>query len=184
VERPPAAAKRWIYLLSIAGWLLYVPMDVHAEWSIIKVTKWSATKVTDWIVQILHWRTPAPEESTLAPQVASLPPVADLLRGLHSRFLNMRLAALDALTQSRDASPRVIASLVRATQDHHPQVAERASIALSTLCRAGHTNEVLKAFGQELGMRPEPRLLPSDYHFKILDVAEDERAQLAFNSRE
>jgi hypothetical protein len=173
VERLPAAAKRWIYLLSIAGLLLYVPVDVHAEWSI-----------KDWIVRILHWKTPAPEESALATQVVSLPPIPELLRGLHSRFLNKRLASLDALTQSRDASPLVISNLVQATQDRHAQVAKRASMALSNLCRAGHTDDVIKAFAQGLAVRPEPRLISSDYHFKVLDPSEDERAQIAFNRRE
>jgi len=100
---------------------------------------------------------------------------------MRSRSLNKRLAALDGLTQSRDASPPVIATLVHATQDRHPQVAERASLALSSLCRAGHTDEVIQAFAQELGMRPEARLISSDYHFKILNTSEDERAQLAFS---
>jgi hypothetical protein len=173
VERPPAAAKRWIYFLSIAGLLLSVPRVVHAEWSL-----------KEWILRILYWRAPTPEESALAPQLVSLPPIPDLLRGMHSRSLAKRLASLDALTQSRDASPRVIATLVRATQDNHPQVSERASLALSSLCRAGHSDEVIKAFAQELGTRPEPRLLLSDYHFKILDPAEEARAQSAFNRHE
>jgi hypothetical protein len=173
VEQPPAAAKQWISVLAITGLLLYVPVDVRAEWSIKR-----------WIVRILHWRTPAPEESALAPQVATLPPIPELLRGLHSRSLNKRLASLVALTQSRDASPRVISNLVWATQDHHPQVTERAYMALANLCRAGHADDVVKAFAQELAVRPEPRLLPSDYQFKILNASEDERAQTAFKSLE
>jgi hypothetical protein len=48
----------------------------------------------------------------------------------------------------------------------------------------GHADDVIKAFAQELARRPEPRLLLSDYHFKVLDPTEDERAQTAFNRQE
>jgi hypothetical protein len=162
--------------LIIAGLLLYVPVNAHAEWSL--------KNIKEWIGQLLQWRLPSAEEWALAPQVMSLPPIPDLLRGLRSRSLNKRLASLDALTRSRDTSPRVLAALVRVTQDNHPQVAERASLALSNLCRWGHTDEVIQAFAQELGIRPEPRLLQSDYHFKILDAAEEARAQTTFARRE
>jgi hypothetical protein len=162
----------WFCIVIILSLLSGLPAGARADWSF-----------RDWIYRLFHFERPSPDESALAPQVPSqVSPF--LLRELHSRFAVKRLQALNAISQMRDTSPRVLFSLIQATQDSHPEIAQRATQALSKLCLQGHTEEVLQAFRQNLKDRPrEIRFIQPEFSFKILNAAEEARAQSALTSQ-
>jgi hypothetical protein len=137
VERPRAAADRLFRILTLFTLLLSIPVCAHAEWPF-----------QDWLQRFIrYWELPSPTESALAPEIASLPPIPDLLRDLESRSAAKRTTA---------------------------------STDLAILCRTGHQDDVIQAFSKELARRPEPEILLSSYYFKVLDPAEERRAQAAF----
>src|ERR1043165_7847230 len=107
--------RRQMFVSLLVGLTLALPMTASAEWSL-----------KDFFQRLMHRQRPSPEESTLAPLIATPPPISELLTGLKSRFPKKRLAAIEGLAQAKDAGRPVFAALVKASQDSQPEVARRA----------------------------------------------------------
>lgn len=129
---------------------------------------------------------PLADESALAPQVGLVPPAPIPWHELSSRYPQKRLQAVDALAKSGDASPPALAALIRSTRDKNVNVSRHATETLTSLCRAGHEKEVVRALVQAIDREPRSptHVIHTGYAFRIPDNAEEQRVRAILNGNQ
>jgi hypothetical protein len=130
----------------------------------------------DLFLRFFHREPPSSaEESALAPGIGVLPPVQNLLSGLHSPRVKTRLQTIDTISRTGESSPQVLAALAQAAQDAHRDVSRRAVETLAGLCRSGHEEAVVRVLVRAANR--SPRTVHTGYYFKIPDPDEERRVE-------